>query len=284
MEVPRLLVDAGLVVISTAAIFVIRKFFLKIRELETSIKQLNETVNKLRSDEEIHSNERKVLDDRYEQVTGHLETQRELLIEVGHSLTNTEETLQTLVSSNEDSREDTCDKYQKILRCHEQLNCYFSNVDEDLTLKVNQVDTTLGNIIARWDQQLEPHIKTTDKAHRHNQECFVEVKESFQELADNICRELTVSNQRLAATAEAIAEHRDHYARDRRYLGPNYQRPYGRDTRSQRGLLRQASYETRCGSHGHEVRPQRRDCGQVRQEPSKRPLVDVIFDDEDEYQ
>ena len=52
MEVPRLLVDTGLVVISTAAIFVIRKFFLKTRELETSIKQLNETVNKLRSDEE----------------------------------------------------------------------------------------------------------------------------------------------------------------------------------------------------------------------------------------
>ena len=105
MEVPRLLVDTGLVVISTAAIFVIRKFFLKTRELETSIKQLNETVNKLRSDEETHSNERKVLNDRYEQVTGHLETQRELLIEVGHSLTNTEETLQTLVSSNADSRE-----------------------------------------------------------------------------------------------------------------------------------------------------------------------------------
>ena len=60
-------------------------------------------------------------------------------------------------------------RYSDVMK---QLNCYFSNVDEDLTLKVNQVDTTLGNIIARWDQQLEPHIKTTDKAHRHNQECF----------------------------------------------------------------------------------------------------------------
>ena len=144
-----------------------------------------------------------MLEDRYEQVTGHLEIQRELLIEVGHSLTNTEETLKTLVSSNEDSREDTSDKYQKILRCHEQLNCYFSNVDEDLTLKVNQVDTTLGNIIAKWDQQLEPHIKTTDKAHRNNQECFAEVKESFQELADNICRELTVSKPKTSSNSRS---------------------------------------------------------------------------------
>ena len=282
MEVPRLLVDAGLVAISTAAIFVLRRFFTKTRELETSIKQLNETVNKLRSEEEIHNNERKVLEDRYEYVTGHLETQRELLIEVGHSLTNTEETLKTLVTSNEDSQEDTKDKYQKILKCHEQLNFYFSNVDEELTLKVSQVDTTLTNIFTKWELQLEPFISTSYTDHDSLREDFVKLKQSFQELADNVCLELSQSNQKLAAASESIAEHRDQYARDRRSFPPNNRRPYGRDTRSYRGLQRQAAYESRTGSHGHENRPPRRDYGPVRQDPLMPPLEDAMYDD-DEY-
>ena len=83
MEVPRLLVDAGLVAFSTAAIFFLRKFFIKSRELEANIKELNETVKTLRSDEESYSTERKALDTRLENATGYLEIQRELLIEIG---------------------------------------------------------------------------------------------------------------------------------------------------------------------------------------------------------
>ena len=283
MEVPRLLVDAGLVAISTAAIFLIRRFFTKSRELETSIKQLNDTVNKLRLDEEAQSNERKTLDTRFEQTVGHLETQRELIIEVGKSITDSEETLKTLVASNEEFQHDTSDKYRKILKCHEQLNDYFSNLDDDITPKIGQIDTTLTNIYQRWEHQLEPFITTSDADHNNLQQDFDRIKQSFQELADNVCRELSQCNQRIASASEAIAEHHDQYARDRRLFTPNHHRPFGRDTRSYRGLQRQAAYESRTGSHGHEVRPQRRDCGQVRQEPPKRPLVDVIFDDEDDY-
>ena len=286
MEVPRLLVDAGLVAISTAAvffIFFIRRLFTKSCKLETGIKQLNETVNKLRSDGEVHSNERKALDTRFEQVTGYLEIQRELIIEVGKSITDTEESLKTLVTSNEESQHDTSDKYRKILKCHEQLNDYFSNLDEDLILKIGQVDTTLTNIFTKWECQLEPFITTSDTDHHNLWEDFVKLKQSFQELAENVCSELSKCNQRIASASESIAEHRDHYARDRRLFTLNHRRPYGRDTRSYRGLQRQIAYETRCGSHGHENRPPRRDCGAVRQELQNRPLADVMFDEDDEY-
>ena len=240
-------------------------------------------MNKLRSDEEVHSNERKALDTRFEQVTGHLETQRELIIEVGNSITNTEETLKTLVTSNEDSQYDTSDKYGKILRCHEQLNEYFSTLDDDLILKIGQLDTTVSNLLTKWEIQLEPFITTSDTDHHNLHEDFLKLKLSFQELADNVCRELSQCNQHIASASESIAEHRDQYARDRRLFTPNHHRPYGRDTRSQRGLLRQAAYESRCGSHGHENRPPRRDYGPVRQEPRNRPLVDSMFDEDDEY-
>ena len=130
MEVPRLLADAGLVAISTAAVFIIffiRKLFIQNSQLETSVKQLNESVNKLRSDEEAHSKERKVLDTRLEQTIEHLDIQRELTIEVGKSITATEETLQTFVTSNEELQHDVSEKYRQILKCHEQLN-YFSPI------------------------------------------------------------------------------------------------------------------------------------------------------------
>ena len=283
MEVPRLLVDAGLVAISTAAVFFFRRFFIKSCKLETSIEQLTETVNKLRSEKEVHDNERKALDTRFEQATGHLEIQRELIIEVGKSIASTEDTLKTLVTSNEDSQYDTSDKYGKILRCHEQLNDYFSNLDDDLILKIGQLETTVSNLLTKWEIQLEPFITATDTDHHNLQEDFVKLKLSFQELADNVCRELSQCNQRIASTSESIAEHRDQYARDRRLFTPNQHRPYGRDTRSQRGLLRQATYESRCGSHGHENRSPRRDYGPVRQEPRNRPLVDTMFDEDDEY-
>ena len=286
MEVPQLLADAGLVAISTAAvffIFFIRRFFIKSCKLETSIKQLDETVNKLRSDEEAHNNEHKALDTRFKQVTGHLETQHELIIEVGKSITDTEETLKTLVTNNEESQYDTSDKFRKILRCHEQLNEYFSNLDEDIITKIGQVDTTLTNIFTKWECQLEPFITTSNTDHHNLREDFVKLKLSFQELADNVCRELSECNQRIASASESIAEHRDQYARDRRLFTPNHHRPYGRDTRSQRGLLRQATYESRCGSHGHENHSPRRDYGPVRQEPQNRPLVGVMFDEDDEY-
>ena len=283
MEVPRLLVDAGLVAFSTAAIFFIRKFFTKSCELEANIKELNETVKTLRSDKESHSTERKLLDTRFENATGYLETQRELLIEIGKSQTDSEDALKSLIARNTEFRQDTHEVFEKIQKDQEELNNYFIVLDNELTLKVSQIDTTLTNIFTRWEHQLEPFITTSDKDHHNLQEDFDTLKHSFQELADNVCRELSQCNQRIASASESIAEHRDQYARDRRLFAPNHHRPYGRDTRSHRGLLRQAAYESRCGSHGHENRPSRRDFGPVRPEPHSRPLVDAMFEEDDEY-
>ena len=283
MEVPQLLVNAGLVAISTAAVFIIRRFFIKSCKLETTVEQLTETVNKLRSEEEARSNERKALDTRFEQVIGYWEIQRELIIELGKSVANTKDTLKTLITSNEDSQYDTSDKYEKILKCHEQLNHYFSNLDEEHILKIGQLDTTISNLLTKWELLLEPFITNSDTDHHNLQEDFEKLKLSFQELADNVCRELSECNQRITSASESIAEHRDQYAKDRRLFTPNHHRPYGRDTRSQRGLLRQAMYESRCGSHGHENRSPRRDYGPVRQEPQSRPPVSVMFEEDDEY-
>ena len=283
MEVPRLLVDAGLVAFSTAAIFFLRKFFTKSRELEANIKELNETVKTLRSDEESHSTERKALDTRFENATGYLETQRELLIEIRKSQADSEDALKALIDRNAESQQGIHEVLQKVQKNQEELNNYFIVLDNELTLKVSQIDTTLTNIFTRWEHQLEPFITTSDKDHHNLQEDFDTIKHSFQELADNVCHELSQCNQRIASTSESIAEHRDQYARDRRLFAPNHHRPYGRDTRSHRGLLRQAAYESRCGSHGHENRTPRRDYGPVRQEPPNRPLVDVMFDEDDEY-
>ena len=283
MEVPRLLVDAGLMAFSTAAIFFLRKFFTKSRELEANIKELNDTVKTLRSDEESHSTERKALDTRFENATGYLETQRELLIEIGKSQADSEDALKTLIDRNAESQQDIHEVLQKVQKDQEELNNYFIVLDNELTLKVSQIDTTLTNIFTRWEHQLEPFITTSDKDHHNLQEDFDTIKHSFQELADNVCRELSQCNQRIASASESIAEHRDQYARDRRLFAPNHHRPYGRDTRSHRGLLRQAAYESRCGSHGHENRPPRRDYGPVRPEPQNRPLVDVMFEEDDDY-
>ena len=271
MEVPRLLVDAGLVAFSTAAIFFIRKFFTKSRELEISIKELNDTVKTLRQDEESHSKERKVLDTRFEQATGYLEIQRELLIEIGQSLTNCEDALQTCINRSKETQQDVQEAFEKIQKDQEDLNSYFTNLDDELILKVGQVDTTLSDIFQRWEHQLEPFITASDADHNNLQQDFDRIKQSFQELADNVCRELSQCNQRIASASEAIAEHHDQYARDRRLFAPNHHRPFGRDTRSYRGLQRQAAYESRTGSHGHENRPPRRDYGPVRQEPQIPP-------------
>ena len=283
MEVPRLLVDAGLVAFSTVAIFVIRKFFQKCKRLENNIGTLNATLDTVHADEKERLSTLAAINEKFDQINDTLTTQHELQVEQGERQEDLQKSIYALTNRIKEQHEFTTEGIQKILKAQEHLNDYFLVLDNDVSTKVDKIDNTLRTLFARWEHQLEPHIKTADKAHRNHQEGFVEVKESFQELADNVCRELSVCNQRLASTAEAIAEHRDHYARDRRQFAPNYHRPYGRDTRSQQGLLRQAAYESQCGSHGHEVRPQRRDCGQVRQEPPKRPLVDVIFDDEDDY-
>ena len=283
MEVPRLLVDAGLVAFSTAAIFVIRKLFQKCRKLENNIETLNTTLNNVHADEKERSSTLAAINEKFDQINDTLTAQHDLQLDQGERQEDLQKSLYALTNKVNEQHDFTTEGIQKTLKAQEHLNDYFLVLDNDLAVKVEKIDNTLRTLFARWEHQLEPHIKTTDKAHWDNQERFVKVKESFQELADDVCRELSVSNQRLASTAEAIAEHRDHYARDRRHFSPNQHRPYGRDTRSQRGLLRQAAYESRCGSHGHEVRPQRRDCRQVRQEPPKRPLVDVIFDDEDDY-
>ena len=221
--------------------------------------------------------------EKLEQINETLTTQHELQLEQGDRQEDLQKAVYALTNKVKEEQQHVTDAIQKTLKAQEHLNDYFMLLENDLSTKVDQIDSTLKTLFARWEHQLEPHVSRSEKAHLRHQENFVQVKESFQELADNICHELSLCNQRLASTAEAIAEHRDHYARDRRQFPPNQHRPYGRDTRSQRGLLHQAAYESRCGSHGHEVRPQRRDCGQVRQEPSKRPLVDVIFDDEDDY-
>ena len=239
-------------------------------------------MNNVHADEKERFSTLAVINEKFDQINDTLTTQHDLQLDQGERQEDLQKSLYALTNKVNEQHDFTTEGIQKTLKAQEHLNDYFLVLDNDIGTKIDKIDNTLRTLFARWEHQLEPHIKTTDKAHRDNQECFVEVKESFQELADNICRELAVSNQRLASTAKAIAEHRDHYARDRRHFAPNHQRPYGRDTRSQRGLLRQAAYESRCGS-GHEVRPQRRDCGQVRQEPPKRPLVDVIFDDEDDY-
>ena len=283
MEVPRLLVDAGLVAILTAAIFIIRKLFQKCKSLEKNIEKLNTTLNNTRADEKERISTFVTINEKLDQLTDTLTAQNDLQLDQGERQEDLQKSLYALTNKVNEQHDFTTEGIQKTLKAQEHLSDYFLVLDNDIAAKIDKIDNTLRTLFARWERQLEPHIKITDKAHRDNQERFVEVKESFQELADNVCRELTVINQRQAAAAEAIAEHRDHYARDRRHFSPNQHRPYGRDTRSQRGLLRQAAYESRCGSHGHEVRPQRRDCGQVRQEPPKRPLVDVIFDDEDDY-
>ena len=222
MEVPRLLVDAGLVAFSTAAIFFLRKFFIKSQELEANIKELNETVKTLRSDEESYSTERKALDTRLENATGYLEIQRELLIEIGKSQADYEDALQTLTDRNARTQQDTNEVLQKIQKNQEELNNYFIVLDNELCLKVGQVDTTLTNIFTRWEHQLEQFITTSDKDHHNLQENFDRIKQSFQELADNVCRELSQCNQQIASASESIAKHRDQYARDRRLFAPNH--------------------------------------------------------------
>ena len=181
MEVPRLLVDAGLVAFSTAAIFFLRKFFIKSRELKANIKELNETVKTLRSDEESHSSERKELDTRFEHATGYLEIQRDLLIEIGKSQADSEDALKTLINKNAESQQDINEVFQKIQKDQEELNNYFIVLDNELTLKVGQVDTTLTNIFTRWEHQLEPFITTSDRDNHNLQEDFVKIKQSFQE-------------------------------------------------------------------------------------------------------
>ena len=283
MEVPRLLVDAGLVALSTVAIFVIRKLFHKCQRLETNIEVLNKTLNTAHTDEEERSLTLTATSEKLEQINDTLTAQHELQLEQGDRQEDLQKALFDLTNKVKEGQQDVAEAIQKTLKAQEHLNDYFMVLDNDLATKVDQINNTLKTLFARWEHQLEPHMNISDKAHQRHQESFVQVKESFQELADNVCRELSLCNQRLASTAEAIAKHRDHYARDRRQFVPNQHRPYGRDTHSQRGLLRQAAYESRCGSHGHKVRPQRRDCRPVRQEPPKRPLVDVIFDDKEDY-
>ena len=283
MEVPRLLVDAGLVAFSTAAIFIIRRLFHQCRRLENNIDSLNKTLNTTHTDEEKRGSTLAVISEKLEQITDTLTAQHDLQLEQGDRQEDLQKSVYALTNKVKEEEHYVAEAIQKTLKVQEHLNDYFMVLDNDLSTKVGQIDNTLKTLFARWEHQLEPHMNASDKAHQRHQENFTKVKESFQELADNVCRELSLCNQRLASTAEAIAEHRDHYAHDRRQFIPNQHRPYGRDTRSQRGLLRQAAYESRCGSHSHETRPQRRDCGPVRQEPPKRPLVDVIFDDEDDY-
>ena len=280
MEVPRLLVDAGLVALLTVVIFLFRKFFDKCREFKTNIRELNETVRTLHSDEKNHSEARKTLESKLERVTEQLENQRELLIEVGNSEETTVNVLRALKSNNVEGHQDI---EASLKRNEQEIKDLYTILDNEIITKVDNIADIVSTLKTRWEIQLHPYMTISDKAHKHHNDNFIAVKESFQELADNVCRELSQCNQRLASMSEALAEHRDHYARDRRQFRPNHHRPYGRDTRSQRGLLRQAAYESRCGSHGHENRPPRRDCGPVRQEPPNRPLVDVIFDEDDEY-
>ena len=276
MEVPRLLVDAGLVAFSTAAIFVLRKIYHKCTELQTNIERLNETVKDSYSDEKENSLTYPVLSERLERIADTVIDQHELQLEEKDRQEDIQRAICALTNKVKENQQDINEALQKTQKNQEDLNNYFLILDNELTSKIEQIDDTLTKIFTRWEHQLEPFMGTSDKDHHNLQEDFVKIKESFQELADNVCRELSQCNQRLASMSEAIAEHRDHYARDRRQFIPNQHRPYGRDTRSQRGLLRQAAYESRCGSHGHEVRPQRRDCGPVRQEPSKRPLIDAL--------
>ena len=283
MEVPRLLVDAGLVAFSTAAIFFIQKFFTKSRELERNITELKDTIKTFCADEKLHSDERKAIDVRLENAAGYLENQRELLIEVGKSQADSEDVLKTLIDKNTEYQRNTFELLEKVQKDQEELHNYFAVLDNELILKVSQIDTSITTIFQRWEQQLEPFITTSEKEHHVLEDDFETLKHSFQELADNICRELSQCNGRLATASESIAEHRDQYARDRRLFTPNHHRPYGRDTRSYRGLQRQAAYELRCGSHGHESRPPRRDYGPVRQEPHNRPLVDTAYEEDDEY-
>ena len=100
MEVPRLLVDAGLVAFSTAAIFFIQKFFTKSRELERNITELKDTIKTFCADKKLHSDERKAIDVRLENAAGYLENQQELLIEVGKIQADSEDVLKTLIDKN----------------------------------------------------------------------------------------------------------------------------------------------------------------------------------------
>ena len=183
MEVPRLLVDAGLVALSTAAIFVFRKFFRKCRELEVHIGELNKTVKTLHSDEKEQNSIHQVNSTTLEQTQDILTDQHELQIELGDRQEEIQKAIYALTNKVKESQQDTNDAVQKIRKAQEELNDYFLVLDNHLVTKAEQTDTTVMTIFTRWEHQLEPHMNTSDKAHQHHQESFKQVKESFQELA-----------------------------------------------------------------------------------------------------
>ena len=195
MEVPRLLVDADLMVFSTAAIFVIRKFFHKCKRLENNIETLNTTLKTVHTDEKEGLSMLAVINEKFEQINDTLTAQQELQLEQGERQEDLQKSIYALIKRVKEQDEFTTEGIQKTLKAQEHLNDYFLVLDNDLSTKIDKIDNTLKTLFARWKHQLEPHIKTSDKAHRNHQEGFVEVKESFQELADNVCHELSVCNQ-----------------------------------------------------------------------------------------
>ena len=233
MEVPRLLVDAGLVAFSTAAIFVLRKIYYTCTELQTNTKRLNKTVTDSYSDEKENSPTYQVISDKLERIADTVIDQHELQLEEKDQQEDIQKAIYALTNKIKEGQQDTSEALQKTQKNQEELNDYFLVLDNHLISQVGQIDETLTKIFTRWEHQLEPFMSTSDKAHHNHQEDFVKIKESFQELADNVCCELSLCNQRLASMSEALAEHRDHYARDRRQFIPNHHRPYGRNTRSQ---------------------------------------------------
>ena len=231
-------------------------FFRKCEELETNINKLSKTVAVSHSNEKEYSEtHQEEINDKFGQVIDLLADQHDLLIEQRDREKEIQQAIHALTNKVTESQQDI---HTSLRKTQEEINDYFLILDNHTITKINQIDNTLTAIFTRWEHQLEPFMNTSDKAHQHHQENFVKVKESFQELADNACKELSLCNQRLASMSEALAEHRDHYARDRRNFHPNHHRPYGCDTRSMRGLMRQAAYESRCGSHSHEAHPPRK--------------------------
>ena len=184
MEVPRLLVDVGLMAFSTAAIFLLRKFFRKCGELETNINKLNKTVATSHSDEKEYGVNHQAINNKLEQITDILTDQHELLIEQKDSEEETQKAIYALTNKVKEGQQDIKTVLQKT---QEEINDFFLILDNHVITRIDQIDTTLTAVFTRWEHQLEPFMNTSDKAHQHHQENFEKVKESFQELADNVC-------------------------------------------------------------------------------------------------
>ena len=260
--------DTGLLALLAASIFVLRKFFHKCKCLEDNITSLQSVI-------------RKTEDDVEEKRRASLELDRKL-----------DETLDSLSEQNnklEDIQGAIGNLYDLTNNCHIKIKRAVEEIDTNLTNladildkfsinKIGQIDIAIEDLRYHTKHELNPYMRKSDEVNT-----LQKTHENIQELADTISKEFTECHRKLAATSEALIEHRDQYARDRRHQFPNQHRPFGRDTRSVRGLQRQAEYYARCGSHGLEARPARRDYGPVRPDPDSRPLINAAYEDNFEY-